>query len=159
MSRFTDILIDWKGGWRGTRKASADVRWEVCQTHPGDIAQVLRRAHAELLTYGNGQVEHTVGVDIPEGDPVPGIDYLEGSRVDVDGSTLTLEAFTFTLDDDTGRWVDVPQFGTVFDTPSDRMARAVGSIGGLTAGTSKLARPRDITPPPDVRPLPGGGEG
>lgn len=156
MSRFTDILIDWKGGWRGVRTANVPVRWEVCQTHPGDAAQVLRRARAELVTYGLGQVEHTVGVDIPPGDPIPGIDYLEGSDVDVDGTDLTLEAVTFTLDDDTGRWTDVPQFGSVFDTPQARMARAVGAVGGLTAGTSRLARPRDVTPPPDVRPDPGG---
>lgn len=152
MTYFTDVLVRHKNGWTMVRKADADVRKAVTQGHPGDTPEAVRRARAEVATYGTGQTELTLGIDVTDADPTPGIDWAEGDEVNADNAWREVEAWSFSIADDTGRWTDMPQFGTLFDTPQQRFNRAVKHIGGLTAGTSKLARPIAEVPPPDVRP-------
>jgi hypothetical protein len=148
--RATAILVRWQGGWRWVGDPS--LRIEICQGHAGDSSEVIRKAQQELVTYEDGQTEITVGVDPAAGDPVPGVDWVEGDEVFVDGAWREVEALTLTLDDQTGRWTAVPQFGVVLDMPEQRIDRTLKSIGGLNSGTSHLARPVGSLLPPGVRP-------
>lgn len=149
--RGTAILVRWKGGWRWVI-AIADLRIELCQGHAGDSAEVVRKAEAELDTYGDGQSQITVGIDPAQGDPVPGKDWKVGDEVYVDGAWRVVVALANRVDDSTGRITPVPQFGTVLDEPEERIARTLRNIGGLNGGTSHLARPVDSLPPPGVKP-------
>jgi hypothetical protein len=150
--RATAIWVRWQGGWRYLADAAAPLVIQVSQGHSGDGSEVVRKAEAELNTYGQGQTELTVGIDPAVGDPVPGVDWIEGDEVNVDGAWRETEALTLALDDSTGRWVAVPQFGTVLDVPEQRISRTLRNIGGLNQGTSHLARPVGSIPPPGVRP-------
>lgn len=149
--RATAILVRWSGGWRWRASVNTP-RIEICQGHAGDGVEVLRKADAELDTYKAGQSELTVGIDPATGDPIPGLDWREGDEVFVDGSWRVVVALTSTLDDATGRWVSVPQFGTVLDVPQERIARTLRAIGGLNQGTSHIARPIESLRPPGIRP-------
>lgn len=149
--RANAILVRWKGGWRWVTDVSG-VRIEISQGHAGDSAEVIHKANREVDTYKAGQSQVTVGIDVPAGDPVPSVDWIEGDEVHVDGSWQEVEALTCTLDDETGRWVDVPQFGTVLDAPEERIDRTLASIGGLNKGTSHIARPVASLPSPNVKP-------
>lgn len=145
--RATAILVRWKGGWRWRAAVLPPLRIETSQGHAGDSSEVIRKADAELDTYANGQSQVTLGV-------APGsLDGLiEGDEVHADGAWQEIAAFTATLDDSTGRWTDIPQFGTVLDEPEQRISRTLRSIGGLNQGTSHLARPTATIPPPNIRP-------
>lgn len=125
----------------------APIRIEIAQTHSGDRTEVTRKIQAELSTYKDGQTEITVGV-------APGsLDGLiEGDEVNVDGAWREMETFAATLDDATGKWTDVPQFGVVLDEPAKRIDRVHGAIGGLNKGTSHLTRPPLRSEQPNVRP-------
>lgn len=119
----------------------------IAQSHSGDVEEVTRKVNAELNTYKNGQTEITVGV-------APGsLDGLiEGDEANVDGAWREIEAFTASLDDATGQWTDVPQFGVVLDEPAQRIDRTLGAIGGLNKGTSHLTRPVAQAQSPNNRP-------
>lgn len=151
--RATAILVRYQSGYRWVADATRPLRIEIAQGHSGDSAEVVAKATAELSTYKNGQTEITVGVDPPVGDPVWGEDLREGDEVLVDGSWREIEAYTATIDDDTGRVVGiVPQFGQVLDSPPERISRVFRNIGGLNSGTSHLARPVATIPQPNVKP-------
>lgn len=150
--RATAILVRWQGGYRWVASSSAPLRIEIAQGHSGDSAEIVAKATAEVGTYENGQTEITVGVDPPAGDPLWGEDVIEGDEVLVDGSFREVEAFTVSIDDATGRKSIVPQFGTVLDEPTERIARTFRNLGGFNGGTSHLARPVATIPPPGVRP-------
>lgn len=149
--RATAVWVRWQGGWAYI-DSEVTPGIEMCQGHSGDSAEVVRKAEAELDTYGQGQSEITVGIDVPAGDPVPSVDWIEGDEVHVDGAWREVEALTCTMDDETGRWTDVPQFGTVLDDAPERIARTFRNLGGLNGGTSHIARPVATIPPPQVRP-------
>lgn len=150
--RATAILIRWKNGWRWVDADAQPLRIEISQGHSGDSAEVIHKALAELDTYANGQTEITVGINPAVGDPVPSIDWIEGDELHVDGAWREVAALTSTLDDETGRWVDVPQFGVVLDAPEQRIDRTLQNIGGLNKGTSRLTRPVASIPAPNVKP-------
>lgn len=122
------------------------------QDHAGDLSEVTRKINQELLTYRDGQTEITVGIDPPATDPVPTMDWTVGDEVYVDGAWREVVAITSALDNDTGRWVDVPQFGTVLDTPDQRIVQNFRAVGGVNGGTSHLARPAQVAPAPNLRP-------
>lgn len=147
--RATAILVRWSGGWRWVEDDDPEgPRIETCQGHSGDSREVLRKAQAEVRTYRYGQTQITVGVR-------PGVldGIIEGDPVHVDGAWRELEAVTATLDDQTGLWNDVPQFGTVLDDDAEeRMDRTLRAIGGLNQGTSHIARPVAPLQQPNVRP-------
>lgn len=149
--RANAILVRWQGGWRWVQDVTG-LRIEISQGHSGDSSEVLRKADAEVDTYKAGQTEITVGIDPAIGDPVPSLDWIEGDELNVDGAWREVEALTSTLDDETGRWTDVPQFGVVLDMPEQRIDRTLGAIGGLNRGTSHLTRPVASIPPPNVKP-------
>jgi hypothetical protein len=151
--RATAILARWQGGWAWAADDSAPLRIEICQGHAGDDGEVLRKTTAELVTYSLGQTQITVGLAQPyPTDPIPGKDWTVGDEVFVDGAWREVEALACQVDDSTGRVTVVPQFGVVLDEPSERIDRTLGSIGGLSGGTSHLARPVDSTSPPNIRP-------
>jgi hypothetical protein len=150
--RANAILVRWKGGWRWVDDV-VGLRIEISQGHAGDSSEVVRKAQAELDTYSAGQTQVTVGIDVPPGGPVPSVDWIEGDEVHVDGAWQEVEALTCSMSDETGRWTDIPQFGTVLDDPEERIARTVRNIGGLNGGTSHVARPvQTIQQQPNVRP-------
>lgn len=144
--RTNAILVRWKGGWRWVDDVDGP-RIETSQGHAGDSAEVVHKANAELDTYKAGQSQLTVGI-------APGAltGIIEGDEVHVDGAWQEVEAFAATLNDKTGQWLDVPQFGTVLDEPEQRVDRTLRNIGGLNQGTSHIARPVATFPPPNVRP-------
>lgn len=149
--RANAILVRWQGGWRWVTDVSG-LRIEIFQGHAGDGAEIVRKGQAELVTFGAGQSQLVVGIDVLPTEPVPSVDWIEGDEVHVDGSWQEVEALTCRLDDETGRWVDVPVFGTILDDPPQRIARTLRNIGGLNQGTSHIARPVASLPPPNVRP-------
>jgi hypothetical protein len=152
--RATAIWGKYQDGWLYLEDDSsgAEPVIMVAQGHAGDRAEVLRKMAAELVTYGQGQVEITAGIDPEPTDPVPGVDWIEGDSKTIDGEVREVEALTLTLDDSTGRWIPVPQFGTVLDIPEERIDRSFKNLGGLTGGTSHLTRPIVLMPRPDTRP-------
>lgn len=149
--RATADLVRWQDGWRYI-DSGADLGIEIAQGHSGDGPEVIRKAQAELATYGAGQTELTVGIRPLATDPVPGVDWIEGDELHIDGAWREAEALTSTWSDQTDQWDDVPQFGTVLDTPEDRIGQAFKGIGGLNGGTSHLARPVASIPQPNVKP-------
>lgn len=140
--RATAGLFRWQQGWHAI-DSDEEPGIEICQGHSGDSSEILHKAVAEIATYKFGQTEITVGIDVPPGDPVPGVDWTAGDELDVTGagSGIECEALTMSLDDQTGRWTDMPQFGAILDAPEKRIDRTLKSIGGITGGTSHLARP------------------
>lgn len=150
--RATAILGKDQRGWIWRASVLAPLRIETSQQHSGDRTQVIHKLDAELGTYSAGQTEITVGIDPAEGDPVPGVDWIEGDELNVDGSWREVEAVALTLDDESGRWVPVPQFGSILDEPDQRVDRTLQGIGGMNGGTSHLTRPVSLSPPPNVRP-------
>lgn len=151
--RATAILVRWQGGWKWVVPVSGTrLSIEICEGQSGDSAETIHKARAELRTYQDGQVEMTVGIDPALGDPVPGKDWTAGDQVVIDGGYDEVVALTMTLNDATGRWSAVPQFGTRLDHPDQRIDRTLKSIGGIVGGTSHLARPVAPAQPPGVRP-------
>lgn len=149
--RLTAVWGKWEGGWIHVASDRTPVI-EAQQDHAGDLAEVAHKIEQELYTYRDGQTEISVGVEVPDGGAVPGIDWTAGYEVDVDGATREVEALAMTLRDPAGIWGDVPRFGTILDTPDDRIIRNFRAIGGLNGGTSRLTRPAQIAPPPNLRP-------
>lgn len=145
--RATAIWVRWKGGWRYVADGAAPLVIMMAQGHAGDSREVVLKAQAELGTYGAGQTQVTVGVAAGSLDGL-----VEGDEVFVDGAWQEIEAFAATLNDSTGQWMDVPQFGTVLDEPEERIARTLGALGGLAHGSSHTARPVASISPPNVRP-------
>lgn len=131
---------------------TAPIRIEIAQSHSGDVEEVQRKVNAELATYKDGQTEITVGIDPAVGDPVPSLDWSVGDEVFVDGAWRVVVALTCTLDDESGRWTDVPRFGVVLDQPHERIDRTLAAIGGLNKGTSHLTRPNVQAPQPNLKP-------
>lgn len=156
MTTFTDVLVSWPLGWE-RRRVTPEAGQPRIETVLGltatVLAEVQRDADAELATYGAGQIEITVGTD-PTGDgDRAGTDYRVGDVVTVDGQDLVVEAITVQVDDETGRAVRVPQFGTVLDTAGWRQHRATQKhLIGSVAGTSRVAVPVASVPSPTVRP-------
>lgn len=159
--RGTDILVRWQGGWRWVEDDDVPLRIEMCQGHAGDGLEIVRKATAERATYKLGQTQITVGIDPAVGDPVPGVDWIEGDELNADGAWQEVEALACEVDDATGRVIAVPVFGTVIDEPEERVSRTMRSIGGFNGGTSHIARPIASILPPGIRPpgdySPGGG--
>lgn len=149
--RATAFLVRWQGGWLWREYLEAPFRIETCQGQPGDSEEVIARADAEILNYGLGQTEITVGLDLPADFPVPGVDWKVGDEVFVDGAWREVESMTFVLDNDTGRVTVTPQFGDILDEDVDRIAQTIRSIGGLSQGTSKTARPVQLPRSRDPR--------
>lgn len=150
--RANQVLVRWQDGWTWVESATFP-RIEICQGQAGDSEEVVKKANAELVRYMAGETELTVGLDLLPSDPVPGIDWIEGDEVEVGAEgTFEVEAMTFTMDDATGRVAVVPQFGSVLDASSDRISRSISAIGGLTGGTSRLARPIATLANPNLRP-------
>lgn len=139
--RATAFLVRWQGGWVWREYLEAPFRIETCQGQPGDGEEVIARADAEILSYGLGQTEITVGLDLPAGFPRPGIDWKVGDEVFVDGAWREVKSLTYVVDDATGRLNVTPQFGALLDGPEERVDRTIGAIGALSKGTSKQARP------------------
>jgi len=150
--RTTAILVRWQRGWSWVDINDPDLRIEISQGHSGDGPEIVRKATAELATYGEGQTEITVGIDPDADDPVPLVDYIEGDELHVDGAWRELAAMASTFNDATGQWTDIPQFGTVLDDPELRIDRTFRNLGGLNGGTSHLARPVATVPQPNVKP-------
>lgn len=149
--RGTSILTRSQNGWLWVNGDDDPNRIEMCQGQPGDTDEVVQRATAEIGTYGQGQVQITVGMNPAAGDPIAGVDWKVGDKVYVDGALRVVTALTLTVDDATGRVTPVPQFGTIMDSPSERIDRTIRSIGALSAGTSKIARPVQSLPDPNLR--------
>lgn len=150
--RVTAILVKWEGGWRWVSDDDAPLRIETQQDHSGDLSEILYKAGQELITYSSGQTELTVGINVADGDPTPGVGWSVGDEVYVDGEWQTVIALTSTLDDQTGLWTDVPQFGVRLDSPDERVVRNFQAVGGVNGGTSHLARPAQVAPGPNLRP-------
>lgn len=149
--RATAVLAKGEFGWLFV-SSDRFPRIEIQQDHAGDRSEVVHKVNQELVTYRDGQSQITVGIDVPPGDPVPGVDWTAGDEVEVDGSFQEVEALTSRWDDVTGRWVDVPQFGSILDEPDERIARNFRSLGGVNGGTSHLARPSGEVPRASNRP-------
>lgn len=151
--RASSNLVKWQDGWyRVEGDPGSGPNIEICQAHAGDLGEVINKATAEVETYQAGQQETTAVVDMLSTDPVLGVDVVVGDEVFIDGSWQRIVALTFTFDNDTGKMDVVPQFGTILDSPQERLDRTLAAIGGLSKGTSETARPVQTLPLPNLRP-------
>lgn len=151
--RATAILVRYEGGWQWVEMDSPpSIQIETCQGQSGDTREAITKAEAELATYSGGQTEYTAAIDMEAADLKPGEDWFAGDTLTVDGVDLVVQRITYAVDNDTGRINAVPQFGALLDSPVDRVDQTIRSIGALSKGTSKLARPVQGLPNPNLRP-------
>lgn len=151
--RANSIYMRHEKGFAEAHVATGDFAIVMFLNLSGDLDEIIAKAAAEKATYENGQTEVTIGVDCPPADPQPGVDWVPGDLVTVDGvGEVQVAAQTFTIDNDTNKVHCVPQLGTVLDDTTQRIDRNFASYGGLAKGTSRLARPPGSLDRPEMRP-------